>query len=136
MIQCHSDNRNPIIIHDTLKKKNELPMRVLSSLSDQSMPLAVIGADNPMTVLDHRLCPLKFGSSVEPAITELPNKAKIVIVGGGAQGMAIAYKIALRGYGPDTVILDQGQMGGGSTWHAAGIVSLLARSNVEMKLSR
>ena len=69
-------------------------------------------------------------------VGQLPDKAKIVIVGGGAQGMAIAFKLALKGYGPDTVIIDQGQIGGGSTWNSAGIVSMLAKSSVEMRLSR
>ena len=82
------------------------------------------------------MCPLKFGSSIDPVVGRLPAAAKIVIVGGGTQGMAIAYKLALQGYGPDTVILDQGQIGGGSTWNSAGIVSLLAKSSVEMKLTR
>ena len=100
------------------------------------MSSTILRSKSHLTELDQRLCPLKFGSSVDPVVGQLPNKAKIVIVGGGAQGMAIAYKLALKGYGPDTVILDQGQMGGGSTWNSAGIVSLLARSGVEMKLSR
>ena len=50
---------------------------------------------------------LKFGSSIDPSSKDLPSKAKIVIVGGGAQGSAIAYKLAQQGLGPDTVILDQ-----------------------------
>ena len=91
---------------------------------------------NPRSELEQRLCPLKFGSSIDPVVGQLPDKAKIVIVGGGAQGMAIAYKLALKGYGPDTVIIDQGQIGGGSTWNSAGIVSMLAKSSVEMRLSR
>ena len=96
---------------------------------------AAVG-NNPRSELEQRLCPLKFGSSIDPVVGQLPDKAKIVIVGGGAQGMAIAYKLALKGYGPDTVIIDQGQIGGGSTWNSAGIVSMLAKSSVEMRLSR
>ena len=96
---------------------------------------AAVG-NNPRSEIEQRLCPLKFGSSIDPVVGQLPDKAKIVIVGGGAQGMAIAYKLALKGYGPDTVIIDQGQIGGGSTWNSAGIVSMLAKSSVEMRLSR
>ena len=101
---------------------------------------ATVATIAPTTEIDQTASPLKFGSSVNPTTSELPNRKKIVIVGAGAQGMAIAYKLALEGYGPDTVILDQGQMGGGSTWHSAGIVSLLrcfsTYSNVEMRLSK
>ena len=50
---------------------------------------------------------LTFGSGVDPTTDELPEKAKVVIVGGGAQGMAIAYKLATQGYGKETVVLDQ-----------------------------
>ena len=100
--------------------------------SSQKSPVGT----NPRSELEQRLCALKFGSSIDPVVGQLPDKAKIVIVGGGAQGMAIAYKLALKGYGPDTVIIDQGQIGGGSTWNSAGIVSMLAKSSVEMRLSR
>lgn len=110
--------------------------RRLSISKGQVMSPATVGTVSPMSDLDQRLCPLKFGSSVDPVMGHLPDRAKIVIAGGGAQGMAIAYKLAMKGYGSDTVILDQGEMGGGSTWHSAGIVNLLARSTVEMKLNR
>ena len=50
---------------------------------------------------------LKFGSNIEPKRASFPNEAKIVIVGGGAQGMAIAYKLAKLKYGKDIVVLDQ-----------------------------
>ena len=50
---------------------------------------------------------LIHASELERPIGELPSSAKIVICGGGAQGAAIAYKLALRGLGSDTVLLDQ-----------------------------
>ena len=50
---------------------------------------------------------LKFGSNIEPKRASFPNEAKIVIVGGGAQGMAIAYKLAKLKYGKDIVVIDQ-----------------------------
>ncbi len=50
---------------------------------------------------------LRYGSVVDATTDELPESAKIVIVGGGAQGMAIAYKLAEQGYGNETVVLDQ-----------------------------
>jgi len=38
---------------------------------------------------------------------DLPSKAKVVICGGGAQGAAIAYKLAQRGLGSDIVLIEQ-----------------------------
>ena len=50
---------------------------------------------------------LKFGSAIDLRRVSYPNEAKIVIVGGGAQGMAIAYKLAKQKYGKDIVVIDQ-----------------------------
>jgi 4-methylaminobutanoate oxidase (formaldehyde-forming) len=47
--------------------------------------------------------------------------ARIVIVGGGAVGCAIAWRLALRGI-RDIVVLDKGGITHGSTWHAAGLI--------------
>ena len=54
---------------------------------------------------------LIHASELDRPIGELPSSAKIVICGGGAQGAAIAYKLALRGLGNDTVLIDQGVLG-------------------------
>ena len=61
---------------------------------------------------------------------ELPPKAKVVICGGGATGAAVAYKLAQRGLGPETVMIDKGEVGGGTTVHASGLVGLLKQSKV------
>ena len=50
---------------------------------------------------------LKFGSGMDLRRVSFPNEAKIVIVGGGAQGMAIAYKLAKQKLGKDIVVIDQ-----------------------------
>ena len=50
---------------------------------------------------------LKFGSTIDLRRVSYPNEAKIVIVGGGAQGMAIAYKLAKQKLGKDIVVIDQ-----------------------------
>ena len=43
-----------------------------------------------------------------------------MICGGGAQGAAIAYKLAEAGWGAEVVLIEQGELGGGTTWHATG----------------
>jgi 4-methylaminobutanoate oxidase (formaldehyde-forming) len=50
--------------------------------------------------------------------------SKIVIIGGGAIGCAIAYHLARAGE-RDVVLLEKAQLTHGSTWHAAGLVGQL-----------
>ena len=54
-----------------------------------------------------------------------------MICGGGATGAAVAYKLAQRGLGPETVMIDKGEVGGGTTVHASGLVGLLKQSKVK-----
>lgn len=54
----------------------------------------------------------------------LPQRAQIVIVGGGIVGCSLAYhlvKLGLR----DVVLLERKQLTSGTTWHAAGLVGQL-----------
>jgi glycine cleavage system aminomethyltransferase T/glycine/D-amino acid oxidase-like deaminating enzyme len=55
---------------------------------------------------------------------DLPQRAQVVIVGGGAIGCSVAYHLAGLGW-TDVVLLEQGQLSCGTTWHAAGIVGQL-----------
>lgn len=45
---------------------------------------------------------------------------QVVICGGGAQGAAIAYRLAEEGWGDQVLMIEQGELGGGTTWHATG----------------
>ncbi len=58
----------------------------------------------------------------------VPSRARIVIVGGGVIGANIAYHLA-KGGEKDVVLLEQTEIGGGSTWHAAGMVGRLRTSS-------
>jgi hypothetical protein len=55
----------------------------------------------------YRKKPLIYASDLERPSSDLPSKAKVVICGGGAQGAAIAYKLAQRGLGSDVVLIEQ-----------------------------
>ena len=61
-------------------------------------------------------------------MANLPDRAQVVIVGGGIVGCSIAYHLAQRGV-TDVLVLEQGQLTGGTTWHAAGLVSQLKSSH-------
>src|SRR5450631_1515610 len=51
----------------------------------------------------------------------LPTQARIVIVGGGIAGCSTAYHLSLMGQ-TDVLLLEQGRLTCGTTWHAAGLV--------------
>jgi 4-methylaminobutanoate oxidase (formaldehyde-forming) len=51
----------------------------------------------------------------------------VVIVGGGVIGASVAYHLAQQGW-TDVLLLEQGQLSCGTTWHAAGLVGQLRAS--------
>ena len=48
----------------------------------------------------------------------------IIIIGGGAVGLSVAYHLGKRG-ARDVVLLERNQLTSGTSWHAAGIVGPL-----------
>jgi glycine cleavage system aminomethyltransferase T/glycine/D-amino acid oxidase-like deaminating enzyme len=58
---------------------------------------------------------------------ELPDRARVVIIGGGVGGAAIAYHLAEQGE-RDVVLLDRNELTSGSTFHSAGLVGQLRGS--------
>ena len=57
-------------------------------------------------------------------MVELPDRAQVVVIGGGIVGCSVAYHLTLRGY-TDVVLLERKQLTSGTTWHAAGLVGQL-----------
>ena len=64
----------------------------------------------------------------------LPARAQVVVVGGGIVGSSIAYHLTRRDV-TDVLVLEQGQLTGGTTWHAAGLVSQLKSSHSLTRLA-
>ena len=55
---------------------------------------------------------------------DLPTQARAVVIGGGIVGCSVAYHLTKLGW-TDVVVLEQGRLSGGTTWHAAGLVGQL-----------
>ncbi len=57
----------------------------------------------------------------------------MVIIGGGVIGASVAYHLAVMGW-TDVLLLEQGQLSCGTTWHAAGLVGQLRASEAGTRL--
>src|SRR5881394_264184 len=62
-------------------------------------------------------------------------ETKVVIIGGGIVGCSVAYHLAKLGW-KDVVLLEQNQLAGGTTWHAAGLVGRLRTTNSMTKINK
>ncbi|GAA2343420.1 FAD-dependent oxidoreductase [Dactylosporangium salmoneum] len=52
---------------------------------------------------------------------DLPERARVVVVGGGVIGTSVAYHLAKMGV-PDVLLLERNRLTAGTTWHAAGLM--------------
>jgi len=57
-------------------------------------------------------------------VADLPQRARVVVIGGGVIGTSVAYHLTRLGWS-DVVLLEQGRLSSGTTWHAAGLVGQL-----------
>ncbi|SLN52962.1 4-methylaminobutanoate oxidase (formaldehyde-forming) [Roseovarius albus] len=65
----------------------------------------------------------------------LPQKARVVIIGGGVIGCSVAYHLAKKGW-KDVVLLERKQLTSGTTWHAAGLIAQLRATANMTKLAK
>ena len=63
----------------------------------------------------------------------IPQSAKVVIIGGGVAGCSVAYHLSKFGW-KDIVLLERDQLTSGTTWHAAGLIGQLGSSATITKL--
>ncbi|MDD5333193.1 MAG: FAD-dependent oxidoreductase [Rhodoferax sp.] len=65
----------------------------------------------------------------------LPKQAQMVIVGGGIVGCSTAYHLARMGR-TDVLLLEQGKLTSGTTWHAAGLVGQMRPNRNMTQMSK
>ena len=65
----------------------------------------------------------------------IPSHARVVIVGGGIAGASTAYHLTKLGV-TDVVLLEQGKLTCGTTWHAAGLVGQTRATRNATRMSR
>ena len=53
--------------------------------------------------------------------SELPQRARVVVIGGGVIGCSVAYHLAAMGC-TDVVLVERDRLTSGTTWHAAGLM--------------
>ncbi|MCU9836243.1 FAD-dependent oxidoreductase [Ruegeria sp. WL0004] len=68
-------------------------------------------------------------------MSDFPNKARVVIIGGGVVGVSSLYHLAKKGW-TDCVLLEKNELTAGSTWHAAGNVPTFSTSWSIMNMQR
>lgn len=64
---------------------------------------------------------------------DLPARAQVVIIGGGVIGTSVAYHLTKLGW-TDVLVVEQGRLSSGTTWHAAGLVGQLRASESGTRL--
>ena len=64
-----------------------------------------------------------------------PEKARVVIVGGGVIGCSVAYHLTKLGW-TDVVLLERKQLTSGTTWHAAGLIAQLRATQNMTRLAK
>ncbi|KAB7614364.1 FAD-dependent oxidoreductase [Amylibacter sp. SFDW26] len=68
-------------------------------------------------------------------MSDLPKKARVVIIGGGVIGCSVAYHLTKLGW-EDVVLLERKQLTSGTTWHAAGLIAQLRATKNMTKLAK
>ena len=68
-------------------------------------------------------------------MSDLPSHTQVLIIGGGIVGCSVAYHLTKLGCS-DVVLLEQGQLSCGTTWHAAGLVGQLRATQNQTELAK
>src|SRR6202171_5841270 len=133
LVPCHNDLLNANFIDDGAT------IRIVdweyAGMGDRFFDLGNFAVNHQLTEEDEgRLLSAYFGRLVRRSALRrlaatgrrvtLPERARVVIIGGGVGGTSIAYHLVQRGW-RDVVLLERAQLTSGSTFHSAGLVGQL-----------
>jgi glycine/D-amino acid oxidase-like deaminating enzyme len=71
-----------------------------------------------------------------PATSAIPDRARVVVIGGGIIGASVAYHLVHLGI-TDVVLLERDRLTSGTTWHAAGLMATFgstSQTSTELRL--
>lgn len=74
-------------------------------------------------------------ASILDPLSDLPARTRVAIVGGGIIGASIAYHLTRAGE-TDIVLVERARLTGGTTWHAAGLVSQIRGNHALTALTK
>ncbi|MBM3599857.1 MAG: FAD-dependent oxidoreductase [Alphaproteobacteria bacterium] len=66
----------------------------------------------------------------------LPSQARAIVIGGGVIGCSVAYHLTKHKGWQDVLLLEQGQLTCGTTWHAAGLIGQLRSTVNQTRLAK
>ncbi|MEX0983750.1 MAG: FAD-dependent oxidoreductase, partial [Actinomycetota bacterium] len=87
-----------------------------------------------MTIPEH-LANRDLDPSILDPGSDPPARARVVVIGGGIIGSSIAYHLTSLGV-TDVIVLERTRLTGGTTWHAAGLVSQVRGTHALTQLAR
>ncbi|XP_071785697.1 pyruvate dehydrogenase phosphatase regulatory subunit, mitochondrial-like [Asterias amurensis] len=82
-----------------------------------------------------RCCRCAYSQDHTESTPALPKHAQVVICGGGIAGLGVAYHLSKLGL-TDVVLLEQGKLTSGTTWHAVGLLGILKKSHFNTVLAK
>jgi len=68
-------------------------------------------------------------------VSQVPGRARAVVIGGGVAGCSVLYHLAKQGW-KDIVLLERKQLTCGTTWHAAGLIAQLRATQNMTRLAK
>ncbi|GIU98242.1 MAG: dehydrogenase [Actinomycetota bacterium] len=73
-------------------------------------------------MIPERTASTEVDDAILAPLADPPDRAEVVIVGGGIVGASVAYHLTALG-ARDVLVVERGRLTNGTTWHAAGLVA-------------